>query len=103
MNRRRSLIVALALLIFCGVPANGKDTWTKVQSKNFTLVGNANEREMRLIFSLQGETALALDHLRWVAVNGNKNFVEYPLAFAEIARLEHATAAAKLLFQNRAR
>ncbi|HEY0430472.1 MAG TPA: hypothetical protein VGC61_01605, partial [Pyrinomonadaceae bacterium] len=48
-----------------------------------------------LIFSLQGETAVALDHLRWVETNGNKNFVEYPLALAEIGRLEHAAAAAK--------
>ena len=41
-----------------------------------------------LELSLNGERALALEHLHWVATNGNKDFVEYPLALAEIARLE---------------
>lgn len=43
-----------------------------------------------LLLSLNGDSATALDHLRWVKDNGNKNFVEYPLALAEIARLETA-------------
>ena len=41
-----------------------------------------------LEFSLAGERELALEHLRWVREKGNKNFVEYPLALAEIGRLE---------------
>ena len=45
-----------------------------------------------LLLSLNGESQPALDHLRWVKDNGNKNFVEYPLALAEIARLEGAAA-----------
>lgn len=49
-KRSLSLIIAVAsLLVLCGDQANGKDTWTKVQSKNFTLVGNANERDIRKI------------------------------------------------------
>jgi len=49
-KRRLSLIIAVAsLLLLCGDQANGKDTWTKVQSKNFTLVGNDNERDIRKI------------------------------------------------------
>jgi tetratricopeptide (TPR) repeat protein len=45
-----------------------------------------------LDLSLSGERAAALPHLRWVRDNGNKKFVEYPLALAELARLETATA-----------
>jgi lipoprotein NlpI len=37
--------------------------------------------------SINGEREAALAHLRWVAENGNKNFVEYPLALSEIKRL----------------
>ena len=41
-----------------------------------------------LSLSIAGEREAALPHLRWVADNGNRNFVEYPLAVAEIRRLE---------------
>ena len=41
-----------------------------------------------LDLSLNGKSAEALVHLRWVSENGNKNFVEYPLALAEIERIE---------------
>ncbi|MBC7931608.1 MAG: tetratricopeptide repeat protein [Rubrivivax sp.] len=41
-----------------------------------------------LYLSLSGETDSALPHLRWVGEHGNKNFVEYPLALAEMKRLE---------------
>lgn len=40
--------------------------------------------------SLGGQTTQALEHLRWVGENGNRNFVEYSLALAEIRRLETA-------------
>ena len=50
MKRNLSLsIVLAALLILCGSQASGKDNWTKVQTKNFTLVGNASERDIRKI------------------------------------------------------
>ena len=42
--------------------------------------------------SLGGSTEAALPHLRWVRENGNKNFVEYPLALEEIRRLEAASS-----------
>jgi tetratricopeptide (TPR) repeat protein len=48
-----------------------------------------------LAFSLNGEIQIALEHLRWVKDNGNKDFVEYPLALAEIARLEGAAVGPK--------
>ena len=41
-----------------------------------------------LDLSLSGMPAEALPHLHWVGENGNKNFVEYPLALAEIERIE---------------
>ena len=41
-----------------------------------------------LELSLNGERAAALEHLHWVVDHGNKDFVEYPLALSEIARLE---------------
>lgn len=40
--------------------------------------------------SLGNHVAQALEHLRWVRENGNRNFVEYPLALAELRRLEAA-------------
>lgn len=41
-----------------------------------------------LDLSLGGNRDAALPHLRWVKENGNKNFVEYPLALAELGRIE---------------
>ena len=41
-----------------------------------------------LEFSMQGDRDAALEHLRWVRDKGNRNFVEYGMALAEIARLE---------------
>ncbi|MGH9928000.1 MAG: tetratricopeptide repeat protein [Pyrinomonadaceae bacterium] len=50
MNRKLSSIIVLAaLLILCGNQASAKDNWTRVQTKNFTLVGNASERDIRKI------------------------------------------------------
>ncbi|HEX8748150.1 MAG TPA: hypothetical protein VF717_13330 [Pyrinomonadaceae bacterium] len=40
-----------------------------------------------LDLSLSGRRDEALEHLRWVRDKGNKDFVEYPLALAELARL----------------
>lgn len=40
-----------------------------------------------LDLSLSGSREEALPHLHWVRENGNKNFIEYPLALAEIERL----------------
>ena len=47
MKRNPPLILIWLLIIIA--PAFGKDAWTKVQSKNFTLVGNASESDMRKI------------------------------------------------------
>jgi tetratricopeptide (TPR) repeat protein len=44
-----------------------------------------------LALSLDGEREAALTHLRWVRENGNRDFVEYPLALSEINRLEAET------------
>ena len=41
-----------------------------------------------LDLSLDGKRQEALPHLDWVRENGNKNFVEYPLALAEIERIK---------------
>jgi len=46
-----------------------------------------------LELSLNGERQTALEHLRWVREKGNQDFVEYPLALAELGRLEDAAAA----------
>jgi lipoprotein NlpI len=40
--------------------------------------------------SLAGKRDEALDYLRWVKDNGNKNFVEYSLAISESNRIEAA-------------
>jgi predicted Zn-dependent protease len=48
--RTAILGMALALLITGAAPsATAKDTWTSVHSKNFTLVGNASEKDIRLV------------------------------------------------------
>ncbi|HWT00849.1 MAG TPA: tetratricopeptide repeat protein [Pyrinomonadaceae bacterium] len=41
-----------------------------------------------LDLALEGRDEAALTHLKWVRENGNRNFVEYPLALAEITRIE---------------
>jgi Flp pilus assembly protein TadD len=49
----RSLLAIVAFLLFTLIgaqqPAQAKDTWTSVHSKNFTLVGNASEKDIRLV------------------------------------------------------
>ena len=41
MKRKLSLVILLAALVtLCGNQASAKDNWTRVQSKNFTLVYN---------------------------------------------------------------
>lgn len=47
-----------------------------------------------LDLSLNGKREDALPHLRWVRDNGNKNFVEYPLAVTEVERIESAAKTA---------
>ncbi|MEJ7618343.1 MAG: hypothetical protein WKF30_15575, partial [Pyrinomonadaceae bacterium] len=46
-----------------------------------------------LDLALKGEREAALSHLAWVKEKGNKNFVEYPLATAELKRIEAAKSA----------
>jgi lipoprotein NlpI len=43
-----------------------------------------------LDLSLKGRREDALRHLRWVSEKGNREFVEYPLAVAEVERIETA-------------
>lgn len=40
-------LLLIPILLFCFIPAAAADKWTRVQSKNFTLVGNATENEIR--------------------------------------------------------
>jgi tetratricopeptide (TPR) repeat protein len=47
--RTRSIFLAILVLTSTGQTANAKDTWTRVTSKNFTLVGNASEKEIRKV------------------------------------------------------
>src|SRR6266404_2152789 len=44
-----ALAAAIILSIFIPLTALGKDNWTRIQSQNFTLVGNASERDLRQI------------------------------------------------------
>jgi lipoprotein NlpI len=43
---------------------------------------------MGLALAVTGERQEALKHLQWVKENGNKSFVEFPAALAELRRLE---------------
>jgi tetratricopeptide (TPR) repeat protein len=47
-----------------------------------------------LDLSLNGKREDALPHLRWVRENGNRGFVEYPLAVTEAERIESAAKTA---------
>src|SRR5882762_9461928 len=48
--RTAALGIALALFVAGAArSATAKDTWTSVHSKNFTLVGNASEKDIRLV------------------------------------------------------
>lgn len=40
---------ALAILIFSSVPASAKDEWIQVKTKNFLLIGNAPEKDIRRV------------------------------------------------------
>jgi tetratricopeptide (TPR) repeat protein len=42
---KRSLM--LVMLLLCALPAAAAEKWTRVQSKNFTLIGNATENQIR--------------------------------------------------------
>src|SRR5437762_329034 len=51
-HRRRFAVITLSAVLLCLVApltAAAKDTWTSVRSKNFFLVGNASEKEMRQV------------------------------------------------------
>ena len=41
--------IAVFILAFSAVSATAKDEWVKVQSKNFSMVGNAGEKELRRV------------------------------------------------------
>src|SRR2546423_2467192 len=48
--RTAVLGISIALLVIsAAASATAKDTWTSVHSKNFTLVGNASEKDIRLV------------------------------------------------------
>src|SRR5262245_42270922 len=45
-----AIVVALTILVLgADQKVNGKDTWTRVQSKNFTLIGNASDKDVRQV------------------------------------------------------
>lgn len=48
MRRYLLLVITLsAFVILCDRSALAKDKWTKTQTRNFRIVGNANEGDMR--------------------------------------------------------
>ncbi|HEV7684195.1 MAG TPA: FimV/HubP family polar landmark protein [Pyrinomonadaceae bacterium] len=53
MPKRLALIIAIAFcflgIVSAHTPVNAKDKWTSVRSKNFLLVGNANEKDLRRV------------------------------------------------------
>lgn len=51
MKRRVILLSTLLCLLLAGAvtPASAKDTWTSVRSKNFFLIGNGGEKEIRQV------------------------------------------------------
>src|SRR5438045_3778293 len=49
MKRLTSSLAAALFLCALALPAAAKDTWLSVRSKNFLLVGNASEKEIRQV------------------------------------------------------
>jgi tetratricopeptide (TPR) repeat protein len=51
INRRAFFLPAILLILLAAgvVPASAKETWTSVRSKNFFLIGNASEKEIRQV------------------------------------------------------
>jgi FimV-like protein len=53
MPKRLAVIIAIALcflgIVSANTPVTGKDKWTSVRSKNFLLIGNANEKDIRQV------------------------------------------------------
>lgn len=53
MTKRLSLVIATVFCFFAGVcsfdPVSAKANWTRVQAKNFLLVGNVSEKDLRLV------------------------------------------------------
>lgn len=51
MKRRVFFLPAIVCLLLAGavVPASAKDNWTSVRSKNFFLIGNGSEKEIRQV------------------------------------------------------
>ena len=49
--RRRFLVITLGILLCLATfsTVQAKDNWTSVRSKNFTLIGNAGEKDIRLV------------------------------------------------------
>jgi hypothetical protein len=67
MRRTRLLLLfALICLLAAAHAAPAKDTWTSVRSKNFYLVGNASEKEIRQVATRleQFRTAAADAHAK---------------------------------------
>ncbi|HYO90088.1 MAG TPA: DUF1570 domain-containing protein, partial [Pyrinomonadaceae bacterium] len=61
MKRHATVLVILLTLLISAAPAvSAKETWTSVRSKNFHLIGNASEKEIR-------EVATKLEQFRDVA------------------------------------
>ena len=49
-SRKFSLVAfAIAILIFSSFNASAKDDWIQVKTKNFLLVGNAPEKDIRRV------------------------------------------------------
>ena len=51
--KRHIIALAVAVLFLtiapCQLPVSAKDTWTGVQSKNFFLIGNADEKQIKQV------------------------------------------------------
>ena len=47
--KRRSILSLVLLGLLASTQAHGKDPWTSVKSKNFNLIGNASEKEIKQV------------------------------------------------------
>lgn len=47
--RFQTIFLSILILLFCSNSASAKDEWLQVKSKNFEIIGNADEKELRRV------------------------------------------------------
>lgn len=69
-SRFTLLVVAALMILGASVTAQSKDTWTSVQTKNFRLIGNASDKDIRVVGNRLEQVSRGL----WLAVSHHETY-----------------------------